>query len=154
MKKINIILCFIIFFFLTACSSNSTISPKDKKLSETEQKFKTKTVQNIEMKLKNIETTESGNDEKQNIVVFTMKFQNIDSTVIGIGGGDFKIKADDKIYSIYAEGNNIGQEIEQEKTADGKLYFELPTSVKKATLQYIPGDKILGKWDVKIPEAK
>lgn len=75
MKKINIILCFIIFFFLTACSSNSTISPKDKKLSETEQKFKTKTVQNIEMKLKNIETTESGNDEKQNIVVFTMKFK-------------------------------------------------------------------------------
>lgn len=154
MKKINIIMSFVLLFLLTACSSNSTINSKDKNLSETAQTFKVKTIQNVDMKIKNIETTESGNDENQNIVVFTMKFKNNDSAVVGIGGGDFKIKADDKIYSIYGEGNNIGQEIQPEKIADGKLYFKLPTSVKKVILQYTPGDEILGKWNIKVPKAK
>lgn len=142
----------ICLLLLSACGVNA--EKKEQKNTATEQQFKTKTIENIEMQLNKIRTTESGKSSKKNIVVFTLAFKNNDQMTVGIGGGDFKLKAGKDTYSVYAPGNSIGQEIAVNDKVTGDVYFEIPTSLTEATLVYMPTKEVLGEWKVKIPESE
>ncbi|MBC1605235.1 DUF4352 domain-containing protein [Listeria rocourtiae] len=141
--------------FVGACGNTADDNKgKETKTEETaKQAFKTKTVDNIDMKIGAIKTTESTKKDK-NMVSIAMSFLNNDSAPVGVGAGDFKIKADGKTYTVFPQGNNFGDEFKPNEKLAGKAYFELPTSVKKGTLVYAPMDKEKASWSITIPEAK
>nr|WP_149023422.1 DUF4352 domain-containing protein [Listeria grayi] len=106
----------------------------------------TKTVNNMDMKIADIQTTENGKGSK-NIVNIEMKFVNNDSTETGVGAYDFKLKAADKTYEVSDSGNNFGDTFKPGKTLTGHMYFELPKDVKTAQLIYTPQKKRIGKLE-------
>lgn len=154
MKKRVFILVSVILL-LAGCSKGAeTKKSEDSEVSQDKQEFKTKLIQNTKMKLLSVEAMQSGVDEKKKIIKLQFEIKNEDSTVIGIGGSDFKLQAEKKQYSVISDANNIGQEIEVGKEIKGNIYFEVPENLKKAELVYIPNKKMLGKWDLIIPQSK
>ncbi|MBC1457640.1 DUF4352 domain-containing protein [Listeria newyorkensis] len=141
--------------FLGACgnTANNDKNKTTKTEQTAKQEFKTKTVNNIDMKIGEIKTTESTKKDK-NMVSIAMSFLNNDNAPVGVGAGDFKIKSGDKTYEVFPQGNNFGDEFKPNEKLEGKAYFELPTSVKKGTLVYAPMDKEQASWSITIPEAK
>ncbi|WP_077913024.1 DUF4352 domain-containing protein [Listeria riparia] len=140
--------------FAGACGNTEDNQAKQTKTEETvKQTFKTKTVNNIDMKIGDIKTTESVKKDK-NMVSIAMSFLNNDSAPVGVGAGDFKIKSGDKTYDIFPQGNNFGDEFKPNEKLTGKAYFELPKNVKNGTLLYAPMGKEQASWSITIPEAK
>lgn len=149
---------------LAACSSASTpndVAPKTKQevKSEKETSIPAKTVNNIEMQIKGIETTENGKGDK-NIVQITMNFKNNNDAKYGIGGNDFIFKSEGKTYQVKTDANNIGTEIESSKSVSGTVNFELPKDVKSGEFSYQPvtfgkeKPKVLATWKIVIPNNK
>ncbi|MBC1227992.1 DUF4352 domain-containing protein [Listeria booriae] len=142
---------------LGACSS----TPSNEETPKTKQTttYTTKTVNNIEMAIKNIETTENGKGDK-NIVQLTLDFKNKTDSKYGIGGNDFILKSGDKTYTVKTDANNIGTEIEPNKTVTGTINFELPKDVKSGEFSYQPvtfgkeKPKVLATWKISIPNNK
>ncbi|WP_088840804.1 DUF4352 domain-containing protein [Listeria sp. ILCC797] len=132
-----------------ACSNDST---KEKKTSENKN-YVSKTVNNMNMKINSIDTTENAKGN-QNMVEINMLITNKDSGEVSIGAGDFEIRTDDKTYTVYPKGNNFGDVIAQGKKLTGSAFFELPKSVKKAELVYVQNKKEAANWDIEIPSAK
>ncbi|PLS37027.1 hypothetical protein CYV26_00825 [Carnobacterium maltaromaticum] len=154
MKKISLSVI-IALLFLGGCGALTTETKKDlENQSKTINEFKTKFIQNIKMKLTMIEANQSGLDEKKKIVAISMDFKNEDAQAVGIGGGDFILKENDKKYEVISDANNIGQEIEVGKKSTGMLYFEVPEEAQKAELIYTPGDEVLAKWEIELPKSK
>lgn len=139
--------------FVGACGNDSTTKDTDKKAETAVTEHVTKTVNNIDMKIGKIKTTESTTKNK-NMVSIDMSFLNNDSSDVGVGAADFKIKSDGKTYEVYPQGNNFGDMFKPNAKLEGKAYFELPTSVKKGTLVYAPMDKEQASWSIVIPAAK
>ncbi|MGM0218771.1 DUF4352 domain-containing protein [Enterococcus sp. AZ126] len=154
MKKKVFILVSVVLLLAGCTKVAKTKNSENSEVSEVKQEFKTKLIQNTKMKLLSIDAMQSGVDEKKKIIQLHFAIKNQESTVIGIGGSDFKLKAEKKQYSVVSDANNIGQEIEVGKEIKGDIYFEVPENLKKAELVYIPNEKILGKWDLIIPQAK
>ncbi|WP_239257186.1 DUF4352 domain-containing protein [Listeria ilorinensis] len=155
MKKWMITSILITALLLTAaCSDDSSKAKKDKVTTNKEEvTYKTKTVNNIDMKINQIKTTES-TKEKINMVSIEMTFVNNDNSTVGVGAADFKIKSGDKTYTVYPQGNNFGDEIEPSKELTGKAFFELPETIKKGTLVYAPSEDELASWSITIPDAE
>lgn len=154
MKKRAFILVSVILLLAGCTKVTETKNTEDSEVSQDKQEFKTKLIQNTKMKLLSVEAMQSGVDEKKKIIQLHFDIKNEESTVIGIGGSDFKLKTEKKQYSVVSDANNIGQEIEVGKEIKGDIYFEVPENLKKAELVYIPNKEILGKWDLIIPQAK
>ncbi|MBC1308629.1 DUF4352 domain-containing protein [Listeria booriae] len=148
---------------LAACSTSTSNeeAPKTKQETKVEKEttYPVKTVNNIDMQIKNIETTENGKGDK-NIVQLNMTFKNETDSKYGIGGNDFILKAGDKTYNVKADANNIGTEIAPGKTASGAVNFEIPKDVKSGEFSYQPvtfgkdKPKILATWKIVIPDSK
>ncbi|WP_244966973.1 DUF4352 domain-containing protein [Listeria grandensis] len=148
---------------LVACSGSPSNEETPKAKQETkiekETTYPVKTVNNIEMKIKDIETTENGKGDK-NIVQLTMSFKNETSGKYGIGGNDFILKSGDKTYTVKTDANNIGTEIDPNKTVSGAVNFELPKDVKSGEFSYQPvtfgkeKPKVLATWKISIPSNK
>ncbi|MBC1558420.1 DUF4352 domain-containing protein [Listeria booriae] len=148
---------------LAACSSSSsneeTSTPKQEEKAKNTDEYPTKTVNNMEMQIKNIETTENGKGDK-NIVQITMSFKNKMDSKEGIGGNDFILKSGDKIYKVKTDASNIGTEIAPGKTVSGPINFELPKDVKSGEFSYQPvtfgkeKPKVLATWKITIPNNK
>jgi hypothetical protein len=149
---------------LAACSDQGskemkTDSPKHGEKADTTQNYPTKTVNNVEMKIENIKTTENGKGDK-NIVQFNLTFKNNNDGNYGVGGNDFILKSGDKMYTVKADANNIGTEIGADKTVKGSVNFEIPKGVQKGEFSYKPvavgkqKSEVLATWNVTIPEAK
>ncbi|WP_099224807.1 DUF4352 domain-containing protein [Listeria costaricensis] len=154
MKKWVITSMLVATLLLTvACSNDSTKEKVATESPKEETTYKTKTVNNIDMKIGHIKTTES-TEAKKNMVSIEMSFLNNDNSTVGVGAADFKIKSGDETYTVYPQGNNFGDEIEPNKEMSGKAYFELPNTVKKGTLVYMPLEEEEASWSVTIPEAE
>ncbi|MBC2163593.1 DUF4352 domain-containing protein [Listeria booriae] len=154
MKKIVLATAAVLtLVFAGACGNAATKDDKEKTTETAKQEFKTKTVDNIDMKIGEIKTTESTKKDK-NMVSIAMSFLNNDNAPVGVGAGDFKIKSDGKTFDVYPQGNNFGDEFKPNEKLAGKAYFELPNTVKKGTLVYAPMDKEKASWSITIPEAK
>ncbi|MBA3927928.1 DUF4352 domain-containing protein [Listeria rustica] len=148
---------------LVACSATPTKEETPKTTqeakSEKEKTYPAKTVNNIEMQIKGIETTENGKGDK-NIVQITMSFKNETDSKYGIGGNDFIFKSGDKTYQVKTDANNIGTEIAADKTVSGAINFELPKDVKSGEFSYQPvtfgkdKPKVLATWKISIPNNK
>ncbi|WP_167630126.1 DUF4352 domain-containing protein [Listeria valentina] len=138
---------------LAACSNDSNAKDKEEKKSSTKTEFVSKTVNNMNIKINSISTTDSAKGNK-NMVEIKMLIKNKDSGEVSIGAGDFKIKADKKTYDVYPQGNNFGDVIKEGKELTGSAFFELPKSVKKGQLVYEVNQKEAASWDVTVPEAE
>ncbi|MBC2370742.1 DUF4352 domain-containing protein [Listeria booriae] len=148
---------------LTACSGSTTKeeTPKTTQEAKTEKEtnYAVKTVNNIEMQIKGIETTENGKGDK-NIVQLTMSFKNETDGKYGIGGNDFILKSGDKTYTVKTDATNIGTEIAPGKTVTGSVNFEVPKDVKSGEFSYQPvtfgkeKPKVLATWKISIPDNK
>lgn len=83
---------------LTACSGSTTNEEPSKQEEKTSVKatektsYAVKTVNNVEMKIKDIQTTENGKGDK-NIVQMNLDFKNGNDTAYGIGGNDFILES-------------------------------------------------------------
>ncbi|MBA3925413.1 DUF4352 domain-containing protein [Listeria rustica] len=141
--------------FTGACGNDATTKDTDtkEKAKTAVTEHVTKTVNNIDMKIGKIKTTESTTKNK-NMVSIEMSFLNNDSSDVGIGAADFKIKSDGKTYEVYPQGNNFGDVFKPNTKLEGKAYFELPNTVKEGTLVYKPKDKEEASWSIVIPVAK
>lgn len=144
--------------FTGACGNTTADQPKETKTSMKKEDTKatehvTKTVNNIDMKVGTIKTTESTKKDT-NMVSIAMSFVNNDNAPVGVGAADFKIKAGDKTYTVYPQGNNFGDEFKPSETLKGNAYFELPNTITKGTLVYQPLKKEEASWSIKIPAAK
>ncbi|MBC2022417.1 DUF4352 domain-containing protein [Listeria booriae] len=113
----------------------------------------TKTVNNIDMKIGTIKTTESTKKDI-NMVSIDISLLNNDNAPVGVGAIDFKIKAGSKTYTVYPQGNNFGDEFKPNETLKGKAYYELPNTIKEGTLVYQPETKEEASWQIQIPAAK
>lgn len=143
---------------VTGCrgqESNLKDSTENFSKEKNDKSFKTKTVNNIEMKIIDIVATENGNGDKIKLKI-AMNFLNNDSSDVGIGGFDFKIKMAKKMYDVDFTANNIGSTFEPSKDLTGNLFFELPKDIKEAELVYTPApeNKVLAKWSLTIPAMK
>lgn len=149
---------------LVACSSPTKEEGEATKTQESVGKntsvtYPVKTVDNVEMKIESIETTENGKGDK-NVVQVNMNFKNENTTSWGVGGSEFIIKDGDKTYTVIPEANNIGTDIEANKQVSGALNFELPKDVKSGDLSYKPvtfgkeKPKVLATWEISIPDNK
>ncbi|MBC1554071.1 DUF4352 domain-containing protein [Listeria booriae] len=136
---------------LVACNNTKGTSDEEKK-DKTKQI--TKTVASTDMKITKTKLTENGTTGK-NLLQLDMNIINNGSTTIAIGAFDFKLKGDNnKTYQPYPQANNFGDEIKASKTLNGKIFFEIPTSVKKATLVYQPNKKAEAEWEFTLPEKE
>lgn len=139
-----------------ACGNANT---KDNKTTESKQTATnttdhiTKTVNNIDMKIGTIKTTESTKKDT-NMVSIDISLLNNDNAPVGVGAIDFKIKAGGKTYTVYPQGNNFGDEFKPNETLKGKAYYELPNTIKEGTLVYQPQTKEEASWKIQIPAAK
>ncbi|WP_260479974.1 DUF4352 domain-containing protein [Listeria booriae] len=148
---------------LVACSTSTSNeeAPKTKQETKSEKitTYPAKTVNNIEMQIKKIETTENGKGDK-NIVQLTMDFKNESGTKYGVGGNDFILESGSKTYNAKADANNIGTEIAPDKTVTGTVSFEVPKNVKSGNFSYKPvtfgkeKPKVLATWEVTVPNNK
>ncbi|WP_088810285.1 MULTISPECIES: DUF4352 domain-containing protein [unclassified Listeria] len=149
---------------LVACSAPAKDEGKENNKQESVEKkasatYPVKTVDNVEMKIESIETTENGKGDK-NIVQINMNFENENATPWGVGGSEFIIKDGDKTYTVIPDANNIGTDIEANKSVSGAINFELPKSVKSGDLSYKPvtfgkeKPKVLATWEISIPDNK
>lgn len=150
---------------LTACSDSKTNEEPSKQEEKTSVKatektsYAVKTVNNVEMKIKDIQTTENGKGDK-NIVQMNLDFKNGNDTAYGIGGNDFILESGDKTYKAKSDANNIGTEITKGKTVSGSVSFEIPKDSKTAEFSYKPvvvgngKSKVLATWKVTIPANK
>lgn len=136
---------------LVACGNAKETSDKEK--TETTKQV-TKTVASTDMKITKTKLTENGTTGK-NLLQLDMNIINNGSTALAIGAFDFQLKGDDdKTYKPYPQANNFGDEIQPSKTLNGKIFFEIPTSVKKATLIYQPNKKSEAEWKLTLPEKE
>ncbi len=149
MKGLLILLIIGTISISAACSNDSA---KEKKTTENKE-YVSKTVNNMNIKINSIQTTENAKGDK-NMVEIGMIITNKDSGEVSIGAGDFKIKADGKTYLVFPQGNNFGDVIAQGKKLTGSAFFELPKSVKKGELIYVVSKKDVANWDIDIPAAK
>ncbi|MEN2667682.1 DUF4352 domain-containing protein [Listeria aquatica] len=138
----------------TACSNDSNAKDKkEEKKSSTKTEFVTKTVNNMNIKINSISTTDNAKGNK-NMIEIKMLIKNKDSGEVSIGAGDFKIKAGKKTYEVYPQGNNFGDVIKEGKELTGSAFFELPKSVEKGQLVYEVNQKEAASWDITVPEAE
>ncbi|EMG28723.1 hypothetical protein X560_2706 [Listeria fleischmannii 1991] len=151
LKGMSILLVIAALSITAACSNDTNASKKKETTNDKE--YVSKTVNNMNMKINSIHTTDNAKGDK-NMVEIKMTIDNKDSGEASIGAGDFKIKADKKTYDVFPQGNNFGDVIEKGKKLTGSAYFELPKSVKEGKLIYIQNKKDAATWDISIPKAE
>ncbi len=116
---------------------------------------KTRTANDLEITLVNVEMKDSNDDNKQ-MVKIDFSVKNTGKEESGAGAGDFIIKTKDgKKYQVYGlNANNFGDVIPAGKTLKGSGYYEIPTNQKVFTVLYEPFtevamDKVA--WEITIP---
>ncbi|AQY49751.1 lipoprotein [Listeria weihenstephanensis FSL R9-0317] len=116
---------------------------------------KTRTANDLEITLSNVEMKDSNNDNKQ-MAKIDFSVKNIGKEVSGAGAGDFVIQTEDgKKHQVYGlNANNFGDEIAEDKMLKGSGYYEIPTKQKQFTVLYEPNteesmDKIA--WMITVP---
>lgn len=150
MKKLmSVIGLMVLMVTLAACSPKKEASGKD-------DVGVTMRLNKMDMTLDNIVTTNASSDNKdKKMIILEFSLKNTSKTEQPIGANDFKVIDNKKEYEIYGlESDNFGQVLESGKELTGKAYFEVPESLEKATIAFKPENKVLGEWDLTIPDKK
>lgn len=146
----------VLVFSLGACSID------DPNKADEKPTYATKTVKNVDMKIKNVKRTEDGKG-RHDMLRVNMKVTNHSNSKFGIGGGDFilKDKKAKKEYHVEPTANNIGTEVAVDKSAEGSVIFSIDKDAsKKLELVYKPvvvknsktKAKELSKWTLTLPQ--
>ncbi|MBC1605519.1 DUF4352 domain-containing protein [Listeria rocourtiae] len=116
---------------------------------------KTRTINDLEITVTNIEMQNSNNSGKQ-IAKIDFSIKNIGKEESGAGAGDFVIQTkNEKKHPVYGlNANNFGDVIPTEKTLKGAGYYEIPAGQKEITVLYEPRAIAIMEsvsWVVNIP---
>ncbi|MBC1457837.1 DUF4352 domain-containing protein [Listeria newyorkensis] len=116
---------------------------------------KTRTANDLEITVTNVEMKDSNNDKKQ-MAQIDFSIKNIGKEESGAGAGDFVIETEDgKKHQVYGlNANNFGDAIAAGKTLKGSGFYEIPANQKEFTVLYQPvseetTEKI--EWTITVP---
>ncbi|MBC1475344.1 DUF4352 domain-containing protein [Listeria grandensis] len=116
---------------------------------------KTRTVNDLEITVTNVEMKDSNNNDKQ-MARIDFSVKNVGKEESGAGAGDFAIQTKDgKKHQVYGlNANNFGDAIAAGKTLKGSGYYEIPADQKEFTILYEPNiDEVTEKikWTITVP---
>lgn len=116
---------------------------------------KTRTANDLEITLVNVEMKDSNNNKKQTAQIdFSVK--NTGKEESGAGAGDFVIETKDgKKHQVNGlNANNFGDAIAAGKTLNGSGFYEIPADQKEFTVLYEPvSEEPMEKiaWTITVP---
>ncbi|MBC2317198.1 DUF4352 domain-containing protein [Listeria booriae] len=105
----------------------------------------TKTWQDISITIKQLNVSFSEGNQK---LEFVTAIENKGEKVFGLGAGEFTLKADNKKTYKISDGDNFGGEVKNGQKMEGSMYFQVPTDVKKGSIEYSPDSKTTLSWDI------